>query len=95
MKQREDVPQSSATPGRGALAAAESAKGPDHTPILVRAFRVPWLFFSHTWVKCGLWLLGALVQMVLLVLAWRLVQVVADVSELWLALARKHLELTL
>lgn len=41
-----------------------------------------------------LWWMGLVVQVVLLVLAWELVQVVADVAELWLALARKHLELT-
>jgi hypothetical protein len=38
--------------------------------------------------------LGLVIQMVLLTLTWELVGVVADVSELWLALARKHLELT-
>lgn len=38
---------------------------------------------------------GLVVQMVLLVLTWELIQVCADVAEMWLALARKHLELTL
>jgi len=53
------------------------------------------VLFPHTWVKYAVWIVGLLVQVVLLVLAWYLVQVVADIAELWLALARKHLELTL
>jgi hypothetical protein len=39
-------------------------------------------------------LVGLLVQMVLIVLAWELVQVCADVAEMWVAMARKYLELT-
>lgn len=51
-------------------------------------------FFSHAWVKYALGLVGLVVQMVLVVLTWELVQVATDIAEMWVALARKYLELT-
>lgn len=42
-----------------------------------------------------LWLVGLLVQVVLVVLSWELVHVCVDVAEMWIALARKQFELTL
>lgn len=51
-------------------------------------------FLSSRTLKCLLWWVGFVVQVVLLVLTWACVEVVADVAELWLALARKHVAIT-
>lgn len=50
--------------------------------------------FSSRLLRLVLGFVGLVVQLVLVVLTWELVQVCADVAEMWLALARKHLELT-
>lgn len=49
---------------------------------------------SHPWVKYLLGLVGLVVQMVLVVLTWELVQVCASIAEMWVALARKYLEIS-
>jgi len=63
--------------------------------LVARGFRVSLAVFSHAWVKCAVWIVGFVVQMVLVVLMWELVDICTQVAEMWVALARKHLELTM
>jgi hypothetical protein len=92
MKTREDVPPSYRPCTVARRAAAELAKGRRHTPISRRPFvrlqaAVPW--------RLLLVLLGLVVQVVLTVLMWQLVDLTVSLMEVWAELARKHLELTL
>lgn len=59
-----------------------------------------WL--SHSWVKSGLYWLRVLLafvallcQIALVLVTWYLIDMGVAMAELWLELARKHLELTL
>lgn len=53
--------------------------------------RVPWALVAR-WVLLPL---GIVVQLVLTVMVWELVDLTISLMEVWAELARKHLELTL
>jgi hypothetical protein len=72
---------------RRTLASARAA-----TPIAVRAFVRARGFLSWRAVLVAV---GVLVQLVLTVLMWQLVDLTISLMEVWAELARKHLEITL
>jgi hypothetical protein len=53
-----------------------------------------WAFTARHW-RVGLLLVGLVVQAVLTVLMWQLVDLTISLMEVWAELARKHLEIVL
>ena len=95
MKAGEDVPRTRRTPSRLLAAATELAKGRHLTPMLVPASRALGRFLLDRAAVAVLVLVGIVAQVVLMVLMWQLVDITLGIAELWLDLARKHLEITL
>ena len=92
MKPREDPPGSlqntiPAPSDRGQLARARKAN-----PHRLPGLSCVWM--SRYW-RVFLVITGLVVQVVLTVLMWQLVDLTIGLMELWVELARKHLELTL
>ena len=92
MKTGEDVPQRRPVHTRWTLAAAELAKAladgfPHHAGAFVRLLVNRW--------RVLLVLVGAVVQVVLVLLVWELVDLSVALMEVWAELARKHLEIVL
>lgn len=92
MKRREDVPPVGEVASIGNRAAAELARARRVTPISRRAFVR--LLVSRYW-RVALVIAGVLVQVVLTVLMWQLVDLTIALMEVWAELARKHLEIVL
>lgn len=83
---RAGTPEGLTTPGRFTRKALASS------PTLARAFL--WPLLVRYW-RVVLVLVGFLVQVVLTVLMWQLVDLTISLMEVWAELARKHLELVL
>lgn len=73
-------------------------------PLLIRAFRRLWVLVRampttwpvwRKWLLVLMWLLGLVVQVVLVWLAGALVDLCISLMEVWLQLAEKHLEILL
>jgi hypothetical protein len=62
--------------------------------VLVRALPATWPLWRK-WILVLMWLLGLVVQVVLVGLAGALVDLCLSLMELWVELARKHLEIVL
>jgi hypothetical protein len=62
--------------------------------VLIRAIPTTWPLWRK-WLVFLVWLVGLVVQVVLVVLASMLVDLSISLMELWLELARKHLEIVL
>lgn len=83
---RAGTPESLTTSGRSARRALTVS------PSSVRAFCVQ---LARSYWRLGLVLVGLVVQVVLTVLMWQLVDLTISLMEVWAELARKHLELVL
>jgi len=92
MKRREDVPLGHRVHTWWIKAAAELASARQVTPISCRAFVR--LALVRYW-RVALVISGFVVQVVLTVLMWQLVDLSIALMEVWAELARKHLELVL
>lgn len=62
--------------------------------VLIRAMPTTWPVWRR-WLLVLMWLLGLVVQVVLVWLAGLLVDLSLSLMELWVELARKHLEIVL
>jgi hypothetical protein len=92
MEPREEVPRRVGPPSPTSAAAAELANARTATPIAALAFVR--LALARYW-RVFLVITGVVVQVVLTLLMWQLVDLTIGLMELWVELARKHLELTL